>query len=254
MEQFQAQLKTGRHILLTINTPCGFAMVEDAVIASASGRYIKVILPAATNPKMDHLPVGTKVSVAIETDTGGQLACNAVINNLDERPFIWIKVLDTLPAISKRRHQRISVNLPMYCSVITEDGSMTVIYDGKKDNGSYEPVDLSLSAGGFKLKTPFKVKDETIAIAVFFSADETEWMVPVFSKSVYSYPSNANNKFLTGFRFSMINSRDKKKIAHLVEEHLQPVTAGCKARKYPSCLLRMRNYSFKTSDMPVQGP
>ncbi|MBT0664623.1 hypothetical protein KI809_09965 [Geobacter pelophilus] len=248
MKQLQAQLKTGIQTLVTINTPCGFAMVESAVIANVSGQYIKIILPAATSPKMDHLPVGTKVSLSLETDSGGQLACSAEINNLDERPFVWVKVLEMLPALAKRRHQRISVNLPMFCSVIDEDGSITIIYDGKKDNGAYEPVDLSLSAGGFKLKTPFKVKDETTAIAVFFSTDETEWMVPVFSKAVYSYPSTATDKFLTGFRFSMINSLDKKKIATLVREHLHPTTPGSKIRKYPSCILRMRNDNLQQSD------
>lgn len=240
MDQFLAQMKTGMHIQITINTPCGFALVESAVIATVSGRYVKIILPAATNPKMDHLPTGTNISVSMVTDTGEQFACTGEINSLDERPFVWIKVHEMLPAVSKRRHQRISVNLPMFCSVLDEDGSITVIYDGKKDNGTYEPVDLSLSAGGFKLKTPFRVKDETIAIAVFFSPDETEWMVPVFSKAVYSYPSPANNKFLTGFRFSMINSRDKKKIDTLVREHLNPTDTTGKKRKYPSCLLRIR--------------
>lgn len=244
MKEFHKKLKSGTQVVVTINAPCGFTMNEGAVIANVSGTYIKIVLPAATDPRMDHLPIGTIVSVSMETASGEQFASNGLISSLDERPFIWVKILELLPVFSKRRCQRISVNLPMYCSVIREDGSISVIYDGKKDNGMYEPTDLSLSAGGFKLKTPFKLKDETTAITVFFSPDESEWMIPVFSKSIYSHLSPASSNFLTGFRFSMINSRDRKKIDNLVREHLLPTNPSGRARKYPSCLLRIRNNSI----------
>jgi hypothetical protein len=194
---------------------------------------------------MEHIPVGTKVALSTDHESG-QFACSGVITSLSERPFVWIRAIELLPALAKRRHKRISVNLPMFCSVVEEDGSMTVIYDGKRENGNYDPPDLTLSAGGFKLKTPFKVKDETMAIAVFFSPDNSEWMVPVFSRSVYSLPSPVASNYQTGFRFSMINSRDRRKIESLVEEYLQTNTPSSRSKKYPSCLLRMRNAMEKS--------
>jgi len=240
MQDLETLFTTGTRLALSVNAPCGYTMIEGAVVANVSGRYLKIVFPAATNPKMDHIPTGTQISLMTET-ADSVFAFNGLISSHDERPFVWIKVLEQLPAMEKRRHQRISMQLPMYCSVVDDSGSMQVIYDGKKSTSDYAPADLSLSAGGFKLKTPFAVKNDTMAIVVFFSPDESEWVVPVFSRAIYSHPAPASENYLTGFRFSLISSTDRRKIDTLVNTVLTTNEPRYKARKLPSCLTRIRS-------------
>jgi len=238
MTELEKTLPTGQMMSISVNTPCGYTLIEGAVVAATSYDYVKVVIPAATNPKLDHIPAGTNVSLLAESGSD-VFAYNGRISSLEERPFVWIRVLEQVPAMQKRKYRRISVNLPMYCSVVEESGAMTVIYDGKNENGRHDPADLCLSAGGFKLKTPFPVKKDTMAIAVFFSPDKSEWAVPVFSTSVYSYPAPAGDKYLTGFKFSLINRNDRKKIDSLVNSFHYTADPAQKARKLPSCLARI---------------
>ena len=246
-------LTTGRALSVSITTPCGYTLIEGAFVATSSNDFIKIVFPAATNPKLDYIPVGTSVSLL--TEIGNDVyAYNGRISSLDERPFVWVKVMEQIPAMQKRKYRRISLNLPMYCSVVDESGKMTVIYDGKKDDGRHDPADLCLSAGGFKLKTPFPIKKDTMAITVFFSPDESEWIVPVFSTSVYSYPAPSGDKYLSGFKFSLIDRHNRKRIDSLVNRLHYTADPASKAIKYPSCLARITTAAATPRKQSRQHP
>ncbi|KAF0218451.1 MAG: hypothetical protein FD174_2912 [Geobacteraceae bacterium] len=240
MKELGKVFQTGTHLSVSVNTPCGYTLIEGAVVAKTAHDEIRIVLPSAVSPKMDHIPVGTQVFLSREN--GSDLfAYNGLICSHNERPFIRVKVFERMPAMEKRQHRRISVHLPMYCSVVDNNGSFTVIHDGKKVNGKRVPADLSLSAGGFRVKTPFPVEKDTMAVVVFIYPDEAEHVLPVLSTSVYSYPSTASKNFLTGFKFSLINEHDRRKIDNLVNEILCAKESAHRTRKFPSCLARIRN-------------
>lgn len=240
MKELGKVFKTGTQLSVSVNTPCGYTLIEGAVVAKTAHEEIKIVLPSAVSPKMDHIPVGTKVSLSrvVGSDV---FAYNGLICSHNERPFIKVKVFERMPAMEKRQHRRISVHLPMYCSVVDDAGAFRVIHDGKKVNGKRVPADISLSAGGFRVKTPFQVENDTMAIVVFIYPDETEHVVPVLSTSVYSYPSPASKNYLTGFKFSLINEHDRTKIDNLVDEIIYAHEPDHRTRKFPSCLARIRN-------------
>lgn len=240
MKELGKIFETGTQLSVSVDTPCGYTLIEGAVVAKTVQGNIRLVLPAAVSPKMDHIPVGTHVTLLKENGSD-VFAYKGLIASHRERPFITVRVLERVPAMVKRQHRRISVHLPMYCSVVDDDGSFRVIHDGRKVNGKHVPADLSLSAGGFRVKTPFPVEKDTMAIVVFLYPDETEPVVPVLSTSVYSYPAPASRNFLTGFKFSLINEQDRQKIDSMVNELLCAQEPDHRTRKLPSCLARIRN-------------
>jgi hypothetical protein len=232
---------TGTNLSISVNTPCGYTLIEGAVVAKAVAGELRLVFPAAICPKMNHIPVGTQVFISTEIN-GETFAYNGMIASHKDRPFVSVKVFERVPAMEKRQHRRVSVNLPMYCSVVDETGTFRVIHDGRKVNGKHIQTDLSLSAGGFKVKTPFRVETDTMAIAVFFYPDETERVVPVLSTSVYSHPAPASSNYITGFKFSLIDDSDRQKIDTLVSNLISVKDPTHRARKFPACLTRMGNH------------
>lgn len=232
---------TGTSLSISVNTPCGYTLIEGAVVANADVGELRLVFPAAICPKMNHIPVGTQLFLSTEI-CGETYAYNGMIASHKDRPFVSVKVFERVPAMEKRQHRRVSINLPMYCSVVDETGAFRVIHDGRKVNGRHIQTDLSLSAGGFKVKTPFRVETDTMAIAVFFYPDETEHVVPVLSTSVYSYPAPASSNYITGFKFSLIDEQDRQKIDTLVSDLICEKDPASRARKLPACLTRIRNH------------
>lgn len=240
MKELGNVFKTGINLSVSVNTPCGYTLIEGAVAARTDRGELRLVFPTAISPKMDHIPVGTQIFLTTEID-GEIYAYNGMIASHKDRPFVTVKVFERMPALEKRRHRRVSINLPMYCSVVDDTGDFRVIHDGRKVNGRHVHTDLSLSAGGFKVKTPFRVETDTMAIAVFFYPDESEQVVPVLSQSVYSHPAPAGGNFITGFKFSLINERDRKNIDRLVTDMIRENNPAHRARKLPACLTRMQN-------------
>ncbi len=241
MKELEKVFSTGTHVSVSVNTPCGYTLIEGAVVAKVADCDMRILFPASVKQRLNHLPVGTKLSVSAENgDT--VFAYNGIICSHEERPFVRVRLFERLQAMEKRIHRRISVRLPIYCSVIDNAGTFRVIHDVKKVNGKHVPEELSLSAGGFKLKTPFQVEEDTMAIVVFIYPDETEQVVPVLSKTVYSYPAPSSKNFLTGFKFSLINEHDRENIDNLVKKLFCSDDPGHSVRKFPSCLARIRSY------------
>ncbi|TWJ16428.1 PilZ domain-containing protein [Geobacter argillaceus] len=240
MKELGNVFKTGTNLSVSVNSPCGYTLIEGAVAAKSDRGELRLVFPAAISPKMDHIPVGTQLFLSTEID-GEIYAYNGMIASHKDRPFVTVKVFERVPALEKRQHRRVSINLPMYCSVVDDTGAFRVIHDGRKVNGRHVNTDLSLSAGGFKVKTPFRIETDTMAIAVFFYPDESEHVVPVLSSSVYSHPAPAGGNYITGFRFSLIDERDRKKIDRLVTDMISEGNPAHRARKLPACLTRMQN-------------
>jgi len=241
MKELDKVFSTGTHISCSVNTPCGYTLVEGAVVAKVADSDIRIVFPATVKPRLNHIPVGTQISVS--TEIGDNVfAYNGIICSHEERPFVRVRLFERLQAMEKRIHRRISVRLPIYCSVVDNTGAFRVIHEAKKVDGRHVSEELSLSAGGFKVKTPFHVQEETMAIVVFIYPDETERVVPVLSKSVYSYPAPSGKNFLTGFKFSLINEHDRENIDNLVKQLFSADDPGHSVRKYPSCLARIRNH------------
>lgn len=241
MKELWNVFKTGTNLSVSVNTPCGYTLIEGAVAAKADRGELRLVFPAAVSPKMDHIPTGTQLCLSTEID-GEFYAYNGIIASHKDRPFVTVKVFERVPALEKRQHRRVSINLPMYCSVVDDTGVFRVIHDGRKVNGRHVHTDLCLSAGGFKVKTPFRVETDTMAIAVFFYPDETEHVVPVLSTSVYSYPAPAGSNYVTGFKFALIDERDRKKIDRLVTDIIIENNPAHRAKKLPACLTRIRNH------------
>lgn len=241
MRELGNVLKTGTNLSISVNTPCGYTLIEGAFVAKADAGELRLVFPAAICPKMDHIPVGTQIFLSTEI-SGKTFAYNGMIASHKDRPFVSVKVFERVPAMEKRQHRRISITLPMYCSLVDDSGSFRVIHDGRKVDGKHVKTDLSLSAGGFKVKTPFRVETDTMAIAVFFYPDETEHVVPVLSKSVYSYPAPASSNYITGFKFSLIDEQDRQKIDILVSDLICEKDPAHRVRKLPACLTRIRNH------------
>ena len=147
MKEIGRVFEPGSQLSVSVNTPCGYTLIEGAVVAKTAHDEVKIILPSAVSPKMDHVQVGTKVSLSrvVGSDV---FAYNGLICSHKERPFIKIKLFERMAAMEKRQHRRISVHLPMYCSVVDDTGAFRVIHDGNKVNGKRVPADISLSAGG----------------------------------------------------------------------------------------------------------
>jgi hypothetical protein len=242
MKDVDKVFKTGTHLSLSVNTPCGYSFIEGGVVAKASNGSINLVFSAGANPKLCHIPVGTQVS--LQAEIGSEVfAYNGIISGHEDRPYLKVKVFQRLPALEKREYRRISVNIPMHCSVIDESGSFNVIHDGTKTNGRHTPAEISLSAGGFKVKTPFQVKKDSMAIAVFIYPDESERVVPVISTSVYSYPAPSSHNYLSGFKFSLISDNDREKIGELVNNLYCTRDPAHRTMKYPSCINRIRKHA-----------
>lgn len=241
MKDMDNVFRTGMHLSLSMNAPCGYSLIEGGVVAKTHNGTISLVFSAGANPKFSHIPVGTQVSLLAEADDE-VFAYNGIISSHEDRPYLKVKVFERLPALEKRAHRRISLNIPMHCSVIDEGGSFNVIHDGTKTNGRHNPAEISLSAGGFKVKTPFQVKKDSMAIAVFIYPDESERVVPVISTSVYSHPAPSSHNYLSGFKFSLISDDDREKIGKLVNDLLCAKDPAHRKMKYPSCITRIRRY------------
>lgn len=242
MKEVDKVFTTGTHLSLSVNTPCGYVFIEGGVVAKACNSSINMVFSAGANPKLRHLPVGTQVSLLSEINNE-VFAYNGVISSHDEIPYLKVKVFERVPAIEKREHRRISVNIPMHCSVIDENGVFNVIHYGEKTKGRHTPAEVSLSAGGFKVKTPFQVKKDSMAIAVFIYPDESERVVPVISTSVYSHQAPSSHNYLSGFKFSLISDDDREKIGELVNNLICAKDPAHRTMKYPSCITRIRRHS-----------
>ena len=241
MKHISRNFKTGEHVTVSVNTPCGYTLIEGAVVGRIHQNELHLLFSAGANRKMSLLPLGTQV--ALTADSADDVhAYNCIICSYNERPYIKIKVYERVPAMEKRRHRRISAHLPFYCSILDEKGELSVIKDAAKVGGRHTQSEICLSAGGFMIKTPFPVNNDTMAIFVFLPQDDSGRIAPTLSTSVYSYPSQSGKSYLSGFKFSHINESDRNTIDTLVNELVFANDAHLIGKKFPSCLTRIREH------------